>query len=306
MLGLDVIDAALVPALLVAVAAGVLSFLSPCVLPIVPPYLAYMGGISLNGQGNARGRALLTAAFFVLGLSTVFLFLGFTFSWIGQLFLRNQMVLAQVAGVVIYVFGLHFIGLRRALPVTAAVLAVLAGTWLVAALTAGEPALEGLGRRLGESALPLAALVLAAVVLRLLPYDRLPFLDREARIDAGDRGGSAFGAYVLGLAFAFGWTPCIGPILGAILSLAATESSVTRGTSLLAAYAVGLGLPFLLVAGFLDRAQGLMRRMRPHMGRIEVAMGLLLVIVGVAMAVGAFTAFSWWLLETFPALSQLG
>jgi cytochrome c-type biogenesis protein len=135
---------------------------------------------------------------------------------------------------------------------------------------------------------------------------RIPFLDREARMDAGDQGGSAFGAYILGLAFAFGWTPCIGPILGAILSLAATEASVSRGTALLAAYALGLGLPFLLVAGFLDRSQGLMARLKRHMGVIEKAMGLLLIAVGVAMFTGAFSAFAWWLLETFPALATLG
>jgi cytochrome c-type biogenesis protein len=247
MFGLDVIDAALLPALLVALAAGVLSFLSPCVLPIVPPYLAYMGGITLAEVGTERRRALLPAAFFVLGLSTVFLFLGFTASWFGQLFLQNQVLLARIAGAVVIVFGLHFLGILR-----------------------------------------------------------IPILNREARLDAGDRGGSAFGAYVLGLAFAFGWTPCIGPILGAILSLAATESSVARGTTLLAAYALGLGLPFLLVAAYLDRARGLMARLKRHMGVIEKAMGVLLVLVGIALLTGAFSAFSWWLLETFPALARLG
>ena len=252
MFGIDIFDATLLPALLVAAAAGVLSFLSPCVLPIVPPYIAYMGGITLQpalaGAGTpARRQALLPAAFFVLGLSTVFLFLGFTASWLGQMFLSNQLLFARIAGVVIIVFGLHFLGVLR-----------------------------------------------------------IPLLLREARLDAGDRGGSAFGAYVLGLAFAFGWTPCIGPILGAILSLAASEGSVERGTLLLAAYALGLGVPFLLVAAFLDRAQGLMRRLKRHMGLIEKAMGALLLAVGVAMVTGAFSAFSWWLLETFPGLAALG
>ena len=250
MFGIDIFDASLLPALLVAAAAGVLSFLSPCVLPIVPPYIAYMGGITLQPGGAAvaaRRQAMLPAAFFVLGLSTVFLFLGFTASWIGQMFLSNQVLFSRIAGAVIILFGLHFLGVLR-----------------------------------------------------------IPLLMREARLDAGDQGGSAFGAYVLGLAFAFGWTPCIGPILGAILSLAASEASVTRGTALLAAYAVGLGVPFLLVAAFLDRAQGLMRRMRRHMGVIEKAMGALLVAVGVAMVSGAFSAFSFWLLETFPGLARLG
>jgi len=142
--------------------------------------------------------------------------------------------------------------------------------------------------------------------LHFLHVFRIPILDREARLDAGDRGGSALGAYVLGLAFAFGWTPCIGPQLGAILSLAATESSVARGTTLLAIYALGLGLPFLLAAIFIDRATGLMNRLKRHMGLIERAMGALLLLVGIALITGAFTRFSFWLLETFPGLATLG
>ncbi|WP_375552184.1 cytochrome c biogenesis CcdA family protein [Rhodophyticola porphyridii] len=250
MFGIDLFDASLLPAMLVALTAGVLSFLSPCVLPIVPPYLAYMGGISMNemaAAGAARRKAVVAALFFVLGLSTVFLFLGFTASIFGQFFLQNQILLAQISGAVIIVFGLHFLGIFR-----------------------------------------------------------IPILDREARMDAGDRGGSTFGAYVLGLAFAFGWTPCIGPQLGAILSIAATESSVERGTALLGVYAVGLGLPFLLAAAFIERAMGLMARLKRHMKTIERIMGLLLVGVGVALMTGAFSAFAFWLLETFPALGLLG
>jgi cytochrome c-type biogenesis protein len=250
MFGFDVFDAAMLPALGIALAAGILSFLSPCVLPIVPPYLAYMGGISMQdmtSDGRARRRAILPALFFVMGLSTVFLLLGFTASTMGHLFLRNAELFGQIAGVVVIVFGLHFLGVFR-----------------------------------------------------------IPFLMREARIDAGDRGGSAFGAYVLGLAFAFGWTPCIGPVLGAILSLAATESTVMRGTAMLGVYALGLGLPFLLAAIFVQRSMTLMARLKPHMAMIEKIMGLMLLAVGVALVTGAFSAFSWWLLETFPALSRLG
>ncbi len=251
MFGIDIFDASLLPAFSVAFAAGILSFLSPCVLPIVPPYIAYMSGITVSemqgGEARARRRALGAAAFFVLGLSTVFLFLGFTASAFGRFFLSNQDWFVTIAGIVIMVFGAHFIGVYR-----------------------------------------------------------IGFMDREMRVDAGDRGGSLFGAYVLGLAFAFGWTPCIGPILGAILSIAASEADVTRGTTLLAAYALGLGIPFLLVAAFFPRLSGLMGWMRRHMERIERIMGLLLWTVGLLMLTGKFTDFSWWLNERFPILQSFG
>ncbi|KIN64951.1 Cytochrome c-type biogenesis protein CcdA [Sulfitobacter noctilucicola] len=246
----SVIDLALLPAMLVALVAGIISFLSPCVLPIVPPYLAYMSGVSLNEMADealARRKATVAALFFVMGLSTVFLILGFTASAFGAFFLQNQVLFARISGVVIVIFGLHFLGVFR-----------------------------------------------------------IPFLDQEARLDAGDKGGSSFGAYVLGLAFAFGWTPCIGPQLGAILSLAASEASVTKGTLLLGIYAAGLGIPFLLAAMFITRAMGVMNRIKPHMKTIERVMGGLLVLVGLMMVTGAFTSLAFWLLETFPALGRLG
>jgi cytochrome c-type biogenesis protein len=250
MFGIEIIDAALIPAMFVALLAGIMSFLSPCVLPIVPPYLAYMSGVSLNDlseNSTQRARAVVPALFFVLGLSTVFIFLGFTASAVGTIFLQYQDYLNAVAGILVMGFGAHFVGVYR-----------------------------------------------------------LGFLDREARVDAGDQGGTSFGAYILGLAFAFGWTPCIGPQLGAILSLAASEANVTRGTSLLAVYAVGLGVPFLMVAAFLPRLQGLMGWMKRHMQQIERVMGLLLWTIGLLMLTGGFSDFSFWLLETFPALAVLG
>ncbi|MCL7465761.1 cytochrome c biogenesis protein CcdA [Phaeovulum sp. NW3] len=245
-----ILDAAFLPAAIVALSAGLLSFLSPCVLPIVPPYLAYMGGVSvteMSGRAARRGPVLVAAAFFVLGLSTVFLLLGFAASAAGRVLLQYQDWFTTLAGLVIMVFGLHFLGIFR-----------------------------------------------------------IGFMDREARIDAGERGGSAFGAYVLGLAFAFGWTPCLGPILGAILSLAASEADLARGTALLAAYALGLGIPFLLVAAFFPALGGVMAWMKRHMGRIERISGLLLWTVGLMMLTGSFSDFSFWLLETFPALATLG
>jgi cytochrome c-type biogenesis protein len=245
-----ILDATLIPAMVVALLAGLLSFLSPCVLPIVPPYLAYMGGVSVGELAEAREarrRALLAAACFVLGLSTVFLLLGAAASAAGRALLQYQGWFVTLAGVMIMLFGAHFLGVLR-----------------------------------------------------------LPFLAREARIDAGDQGGSALGAYVLGLAFAFGWTPCLGPILGTILGLAATEADVVRGMALLATYALGLGIPFLLVAAFFPHLGSLMIAMRRNLGWIERASGLLLWTVGLLMLTGQFTAFSWWLLETFPALAAIG
>ena len=250
MFGVDLFDAALMPSMFVALLAGVISFLSPCVLPIVPPYLAYMGGISMSDMQDkevSNKPAIIAAIFFALGLSTVFMFLGFAASAFGRVFLQYQDVMGRIAGGVIVIFGLHFLGILK-----------------------------------------------------------LPFLNREARIDAGDKGGSAVGAYILGLAFAFGWTPCIGPILGAILSIAAQEASLTRGTVLLATYALGLGLPFILAAVFINRAINLMNRFKRHMGLIEKSMGALLIIVGIMLMTGAFTTFAFWLLDTFPALGLIG
>lgn len=246
MFGFDLIDAGLLPAMAVALIAGLLSFLSPCVLPIVPPYLAYMGGISMSemrGDHKARRLIILPALFFVMGLSTIFLLLGFTASAFGAFFLQNQVMFSRISGVLVLVFGLHFLGVFR-----------------------------------------------------------IGLLDRDMRLDAGEKGGSALGAYLLGLAFAFGWTPCIGPQLGAILSLAAQEGSVQRGTVLLAVYAMGLGLPFLAAAMFIERSIGLMNVLKRHMKLIERAMGVLLLVVGLALITGAFTDFSWWLLEIFGAM----
>ncbi|SEQ22615.1 cytochrome c-type biogenesis protein [Loktanella sp. DSM 29012] len=247
---LTLLDASLLPAILIAVTAGLLSFLSPCVLPIVPPYLAYMGGVSvtdLDETAAARRKVMVAAAMFVLGLSTVFLLLGMAFSTLGRALLQWQGWFVPIAGIVVMIFGAHFIGVFR-----------------------------------------------------------IGVLDREARMDTGSQGGSALGAYVLGLAFAFGWTPCLGPILGTILGLAASEASISRGTVLLAAYAAGLGIPFLLVAAFFPRLKRPMAWMKRHMDRIERTSGLLLWTVGLMMVTGQFTAFSFWLLERFPALAAIG
>ena len=242
--------ASLLPALLVAFSAGILSFLSPCVLPIVPPYLAYMGGVSVTDMEDnraARLRVVIASLFFVLGLSTVFLILGAGASAIGRAFASYRPVLEVGSGVVIIIFGLHFFGLFR-----------------------------------------------------------LKFLDREMRMEAGDQGGSAFGAYFLGLAFAFGWTPCLGPILSAILSLAGSHADVSKGVLLLGVYAFGLGVPFVLVAAFFPRMKVPMAWMKRNMSLIEKTSGALLMIVGLAMATGFMSIFAFWMLEAMPFLAFFG
>ncbi len=251
----QIFDASLLFSLLIALTGGLISFLSPCVLPIVPPYLAYMGGISMSEmsgddrgeQTHGRGKVLIASVFFVMGLSVVFLMIGLAASFAGRFLIQNQDLFTTVAGIVIMVMGAHFIGVFR-----------------------------------------------------------IKLLDREARIDAGDQGGSAFGAFVLGLAFAFGWSPCLGPILGAISSLAMMEGSATRSMLLLGVYAFGLGIPFILVAAFFPRLQGLMSWMKRHMSQIEATMGLLLWTVGLMMATGKFTEFALWINEQFPALQAFG
>jgi cytochrome c-type biogenesis protein len=246
----QLLDATFLPAILIAVAAGLLSFLSPCVLPIVPPYLAFMGGVSVDEMAEERAsrrRVFVSACFFVLGLSTIFILLGFAFSAMGRALLAYQDWFVVIAGIVVMIFGAHFVGVFR-----------------------------------------------------------LGFLDRDMRVESGSSGGTATGAYILGLAFAFGWTPCLGPILGTILGLAATEGDLARGTTLLAFYAFGLGIPFLLVAAFFPRLKGVMNWMKRHMDKIERASGLLLWTVGLMMLTGQFTAFSFWMLEKLPGLATLG
>lgn len=238
-----------------AVAAGAISFLSPCVLPLVPPYLCYMAGVSVEefrGDGDvrpARTRVALagTAFAFVLGFSTVFVALGAGASSVGVLLRTWQQELAILAGLLIIVMGLNFLGVIR-----------------------------------------------------------IPFLSREARFQADVKPANGFAAYVMGLAFAFGWTPCIGPVLGPILTLAGGRETVGEGAMLLAAYSLGLGIPFLIAALFSAAFMRFLGRFRVHLGRVEKVMGALLVLAGVLFLTGGIQTASFWILETFPALGQLG
>jgi cytochrome c-type biogenesis protein len=235
-----------------ALIAGLVSFLSPCVLPLVPPYLIYLTGATIEHVANnetvssSKRAVMISALMFVLGFSTVFVALGASASLIGALIRAWSEQLSIVAGIVIIVMGLHFLGLTR-----------------------------------------------------------IGFLMREGRLPIPKPVG-LWGAYLMGLAFAFGWTPCIGPILAAILSIAAAQATVTKGAGLLAVYSAGLGIPFLVAALMVEQFSSLFARMKRHLANVERAMGVLLVITGVGFLTGAMSSVSVWLLETFPALQNIG
>jgi cytochrome c-type biogenesis protein len=238
----------------VAFVAGIISFLSPCVLPLVPPYLCYLAGTSLDqltGDNEMppglQRRVVGAAGLFVLGFTTVFVFLGASASAIGQLLVGHLDILAKIAGAVIIVMGLHFLGVFR-----------------------------------------------------------IPLMYREARYHGEIKGGSLIGAYVMGMAFAFGWTPCIGPVLGVILGLAASGETVYSGMGMLAVYSLGLGVPFLLAALAARPFMKFMGRFRKHLGRVEQVMGGLLVLAGVMFITGSMADISFWLLETFPVFQNIG
>jgi cytochrome c-type biogenesis protein len=235
-----------------ALIAGLISFLSPCVLPLVPPYLVYLSGLSLERfaekepEPAVRRETVIGALLFVLGFTTVFVALGASASAIGGLIRIYSDVFAKVAGIAIIVMGLHFLGVFR-----------------------------------------------------------IGWLMREKRVAVAKPAG-LWGAYVMGLAFAFGWTPCIGPILAAILAVAASEATVAKGAGLLAVYSLGLGIPFLLAAFAVEPFAAFLARFRAHLGKVEKAMGALLVLTGVAFLTGFIAQASYWLLETFPALGKIG
>ena len=235
-----------------ALIAGVLSFLSPCVLPLVPPYLIYLTGATIERvahdevAASSRRAVMISALLFVLGFSTVFVALGATASLIGGVIRAWSAELSIAAGIAIVLMGLHFLGLTR-----------------------------------------------------------IGLLMREGRLSIPKPVG-LWGAYVMGLAFAFGWTPCIGPILAAILSMAAAEATVAKGAGMLAVYSAGLGLPFLVAAFMVEQFSSLFARMKRHLASVERAMGVLLVVTGIGFLTGSVSAVSVWLLETFPSLQNLG
>lgn len=233
--------------------AGILSFASPCVLPLVPPYLGFLAGVSLDqltGSNAAKAnprQVFLAALFFVLGFSSVFVALGASASFIGQFVTQNLEIFGYIAGLAIIVMGLHFLGVFR-----------------------------------------------------------IGIFYREARVHVQRKPAGLIGAYIIGLAFAFGWTPCVGPILAAILFIAGSKDTVYQGAYLLGSYALGLGVPFLAAALFAGPFMRLMARFKRHMMTVERVMGVMLIVAGVAFLTGQMAALSSWLLEAFPQLAVVG
>jgi len=234
-----------------AFVAGLLSFLSPCILPLVPPFLCYMAGVSvtdLSGdRPELRPRILVSALAFVAGFSLVFVALGSTASIAGRFVSAHLSLLGMVAGVLIIVMGLHFLGVFR-----------------------------------------------------------IPLLYRSATVQVENRPAGVAGAFVMGLAFAFGWTPCAGPILAAVLMMAGSEDTAGTGALLLLAYSAGTGVPLLIAAAFTGRFITALGRARRHLGVVEKTMGAFLVATGLMFLTGLMPAVSEWLLDRFPGLTSIG
>lgn len=232
--------------------AGLLSFFSPCVLPIVPPYLCFLAGLSLDQltgdapAAAARRRVVLSSVAFALGFMTVFVALGATASWVGQALARYFDVLRWVAGALIILLGLHFLG-----------------------------------------------------------FLRIPLLYREARAEVTRKPAGLLGAYIVGLAFAFGWTPCVGPVLAAILFTAGAMGSPAAGAALLFVYALGMALPFVGAAFFTGPFMRLMRRFRPWLGRVEKVMGGALILTGLVFVTGHVNTIAQWMLDVAPDIGTI-
>ncbi len=237
-----------------ALVAGLLSFASPCVLPLIPAYISFLGGVSLSQLTEEDGvdvatqkRVFYAAIAFVLGFSTVFIALGASATAISALIAQNSLLLGQIAGVIIVIFGLHFIGVFR-----------------------------------------------------------IGFLNFEKRFHLENKPAGLVGSYILGLAFAFGWTPCVGPILASVLMVATSGDSIGYGISLLTVYAAGLGIPFLVAAFAVKPFMKFLSRFKSQMRKIELTIGGLLIITGIAVFTGDLAEAANWLLETVPVFTKFG
>ena len=224
-----------------AFTAGLVSFLSPCVLPLVPGYISMVSGASvdeLKSEDNSRvlGKVLLHSLLFIAGFSVVFISLGASATWLGHVLLSRMSLLYKIAGIIIIIFGLHLTGIFR-----------------------------------------------------------IGFLYRDKRFHSAGKPATALGAFLIGLAFAFGWTPCIGPILAAILGLAASQDTIRAGIFLLALYSLGLAVPFLLTSLGINKFLKFYNRFRVHLHQVEVFSGAILIVLGVMIFTNQFTRLAGYL-----------
>ena len=233
--------------LLAAFAAGFLSFVSPCVLPLIPGYVSFVSGVSLEEMRSesavsaSRRHVVITSLCFVLGFSLVFIALGATASVLGKFLFANQPILAKIAGALLVIFGLHTMGVFR-----------------------------------------------------------IGLLENEKRVQAQRKPAGPLGATLVGITFAFGWTPCIGPILGGILAIAGSKDTVLEGVELLAVYSLGLGIPFLLTSIAINQFFAATKRIRKHYHAIELVSGGLLVVIGVLIFTNRFTVITQYLQPYLP------
>jgi len=237
-----------------AFVAGLLSFVSPCVLPLIPAYISFLGGASLGqlteegGVDSATQRRVFYSAFaFVLGFSTIFISLGATATALSTLIAQHSLLLSQIAGTILVIFGLHYMGVFR-----------------------------------------------------------IGFLNFEKRFHLENKPAGLIGSYILGLAFAFGWTPCVGPILASVLMVAASGVSTSYGVLLLTVYAAGLGIPFLIAAFAVKPFMAFISRFKKQMRKIEITISVLLIITGIAIFTGNLAEVANWLLNTFPVFTKVG
>jgi len=217
--------------LMISFTAGLLSFASPCVLPLIPAYLSYITGASIENirEGSNYRRNLLLSILFVLGFSTVFTVLGASATWLGRQLLIKQNAVRITGGIIVILFGLHLTGVLK-----------------------------------------------------------IKTLYRQKKFNAGRMAGGYAGAFAIGMIFAFGWTPCVGPVLASILIMASTEKSVFRGIFLLLFYSLGIGIPFILTTLAVNKMLGVFTRIKKHYGKIEFLTGLLLIAVGILMLLNKF------------------
>jgi cytochrome c-type biogenesis protein len=240
--------------LLTAFGAGLFSFISPCVLPLIPAYISFVSGVSIDTlqendeeAGNTSMKVFVSTLIFVLGFSAVFIMLGAGAGVIGKLLFIYRIWFNRVAGGMIIVLGLHMTGIFR-----------------------------------------------------------IGFLNYEKRIHVRENPLGVLGIFLIGAAFAFGWTPCIGPILAAILALAAQQGNVASGMFMLAVYSAGLGLPFIITGLAINRFLGVYKKMRRHLGTIEKIAGAFLIIVGGLIFFDMFSILSGYLIQLFPGLAEIG